>query len=478
MPTLAQKITATKASIVEVANKAAAIQAKLEALDEGAEPDAADVAALDQLDEDEKKFKAALLTFEKAEGILARAALPAGVDGSGTNPGAPALALSGAMKAKPSPKLFVRSAIAAFEFHHTHQPLEDIIERRWPNSLDLQESAKLITAVGKAAQNPAMTNVPAWAGALVRESWAAFMDLLGTEAIIPQIPMQRYTFEGGAPIKIPVRVDDWANQHLGAGFRKEGAPIRVGAAKLSSMSLAPYSMGVIGTFTMEMLRRSQIDFESAVERWMREDTARVMDTAFLDNNALVADTRPAGLQNGLPAGDTAASTGNDSDQILADLRGRIQSMANQGLGRNPYWLMHPSRAAGAAMATNAVGDLAFPSMANNILAGIPVRTSLYVPLDVVFLVDASEIAFAGGNPEFSYSEEATIHEDSGLPFTANAVTANTVLPIASGAAGAGVVATPARSLWQTYSGGIRSVWDASWAKLRAGAVQTITGVAW
>jgi hypothetical protein len=99
-------------------------------------------------------------------------------------------------------------------------------------------------------------------------------------------------------------------------------------------------------------------------------------------------------------------------------------------------------------------------------------------MDVVFLVDADELAFVGGNPEFSFSDQATIHEDDGMPFTANAVTGTSVLPIATGAAGAGVLATPARSFWQTYSGGIRSVWDASWLKLRAGAVQTITAVAW
>ena len=473
MPSLAEKITAAKAALVAKADAATAIKTKLEALEDGASPDPVDVAQLDQLDQDTDKLQKDLEVFMQAEGLLARAALPAG-----HQRGSAAVATTGALQVKASPKLFVRSAIAVFECHHTHRPLDEVLENRWPGQLDLQESAKLITGIGKAAQNPAMTNVPEWAGALVRESWAAFMDLIGTEAILPQLPLQRFTFDGGAPIKIPARVDNFANQHLGAAFRKEGAPIRVGAAKLGSVTLSPYNMGVIGTFTMEMLRRSIIDFEAAVERWMRQDTARVLDTAFLDDEAAVPDLRPAGIQAGLAAGDTAASTGNNSDQILADLRGRIQSMANQGLGRSPYWLMHPSRAAGAAMATNAVGDLAFPSMANNILAGIPVRTSLYVPLDIVYLVDASEIAFAGGNPEFSYSDQATIHEDAGMPLTENADTGASVLPIASGAAGSGVVATPARSFWQTYSGGIRSVWDASWAVLRPGAVQTITGVGW
>jgi HK97 family phage major capsid protein len=461
-----------------IAQLKAQMQAKLEKLTqltEKDEPDDTDGNAIEELNADLTKHNEDLKRLLEAEKLLAAGAQPAAPAAPAQQRGgAPGLALSGAMKAKPSAKLFVRSAIAAFEAHHTHQLLEDILERRWPDEVGLLETATLVTRIGKAAQNPAMTTVPEWAGALVRESWAAFMDLIGTEAVIPQIPMQRYTFDGGAPIKIPVRVDDFANQHLGAAFRREGDPIRVGAAKMGTQELAPYNMGVIGTFTMEMLRRSVIDFEAAVERWMRQDTARVLDTAFLDAAAAIPGLRPAGLRNGLPAGDTAASTGNDSDQILADLRARIQSMANQGLGRAPYWLMHPSRAAGVAMATNAVGDLAFPTMANGTLASIPVRTSLYVPIDVVFLVDASEIAFAGGNPEFAYSDQATIHEDAGMPLVDGA-TADTVLPIVDGA---GAAAQPVRSFFQTYSGGIRSVWDASWGKLRPGAVQTITGVAW
>ena len=87
---------------------------------------------------------------------------------------------------------------------------------------------------------------------------------------------------------------------------------------------------------------------------------------------------------------------------------------------------------------------------------------------------SGEIAFAGGNPEFAYSDQATINEDAGMPLV-NGATGDTVLPIVDDA---GAAAAPVRSFFQTYSGGIRSVWDASWAKLRAGAVQTITGVAW
>jgi hypothetical protein len=72
---------------------------------------------------------------------------------------------------------------------------------------------------------------------------------------------------------------------------------------------------------------------------------------------------------------------------------------------------------------------------------------------------------------------ATLHYDSGAP-NADHVTGASVLPLVTGAAGAGVVATPARSLFQTHSAAVKAVWEVDWAVLRAGAVQTITGAAW
>ena len=46
----------------------------------------------------------------------------------------------------------------------------------------------------------------------------------------------------------------------------------------------------------------------------------------------------------------------------------------------------------------------------------------------------------------------------------------TPLPIATGAQGSGVLATPTRSLWQTDSLGLRMIMDLNWALLRTGTV--------
>jgi hypothetical protein len=203
---------------------------------------------------------------------------------------------------------------------------------------------------------------------------------------------------------------------------------------------------------------------------MIEDTAKRLDSVFLDDRPEVADTRPAGIRNGIAAEDTAASSGTDPQQIQSDLRKRVSAMTNNGIGRRPVWLMHPDRATGLASLWNSVGLPAFPSMnaATPTLMGYPVITSITVPAALVFLIDTAEVAFAGGTPRFSYSDQAAVVEQDGLP-----ITDGVQAPVGTLDAG-----TPARSLWQTYSGGIRALWNVTWARLRAHSVQVLTGCAW
>lgn len=471
--TLAEKIAAAKAAIVERKDALQAVTNKITALAEGEAPDDADVAQIDELSGQIERDCANLAALEKAQTALARGAQPAG----GAGGGAPAVATSGALQRKGSVDLLVRNALCAFESHVTHEPIDSIVARRWPNSLEMAETSKLLAhgAITKAAQNPAMTNVAGWAQELVRESYGAFMDLLQAESVVPRIPMARYEFDGFASIKIPARTTGAKN--LAAAFRAEGAPIRVGAQQLTSKTLTPKTMGVIGTFTKELLKRSTPNIESAIRQWMLEDTAVALDAAFLDDTAGTT-IRPAGIQNGIAAGDTAASTGNTAANITTDIRGRLTAMAGHNMLTRPVWVMNPARFYGVSMCLTATGELAFPEAANSkTLAGIPVITSTTVPDDVVFLIDAAYLGFAGGAPSFEGTDVATIHEDDGSPNT-DMVTGPTVLPIATGAAGAGVVATPVRSLFQTHSAAVKAVWEIDWAVLRAGAVQTITGVAW
>jgi hypothetical protein len=147
---------------------------------------------------------------------------------------------------------------------------------------------------------------------------------------------------------------------------------------------------------------------------------------------------------------------------MTDLRGRLQQMASLNLGRKPVWIMNPARAWGLQLATNAVGAVAFPEMSSGSLIGVPVVTSTNVPADVVFLIDAAEVYFAGGAPRFMGTDVATLHMEDTTPLAING----------------GTPANPVRSLYQTNTAAIRAMWDLDWAMNRSGCVQTITAVAW
>jgi hypothetical protein len=93
-----------------------------------------------------------------------------------------------------------------------------------------------------------------------------------------------------------------------------------------------------------------------------------------------------------------------------------------------------------------------------------VVTSTNVPAQVVFLIDAAEVYFAGGAPRFMGTEVATLHEEDTSPAA-----------IVGGTTGTPAPATPVRSLFQTNSAALRCVWELDWTVMRTGAVQTITG---
>lgn len=373
----------------------------------------------------------------------------------------PAISSNPAARVKDTQKadLLIKSALVAFEAYVKRVPVENVIEARYGDDEVIKAVAGITT---KAAQNPAMTNVANWAQELTQQSYGAFMDMLRGESVIPRLPLTRYEFMGYASIRIPQRAAA-ASPNLAGAFRAEGAPIRVGAMQLTAATLTPKSMGVIGTYTMELLERSTPQIEAIIRDAMIQDTATALDAAFLGNTAGSA-TVPAGLQTYATGANTAASAGATTADIITDVRGRIQQITSLNLGRRLVWVMNPARWYGVQLAVTAAGTPAFPEASSGTLMGIPVVTSTNVPAAIVYLIDASEVGFAGGAPRFLGTEVATIHEEDTAP-----------LPIVDGAA---APAAPVRSLYQTNSAALRAVWELDWTVLRPGAVQTLTAVAW
>jgi HK97 family phage major capsid protein len=421
-------------------------------------------AKMDDSQESQDAVQAAIATVEKATAELdrlkaAEAAISKSVARAAQS-AAPAINSNPAAKVKDSEKadLIFKTAFCSFDAYVKRIPVAQAIEQRYGDNEVLKSVAGIMT---KAAQDPAMSNVAGWAAELVRESYGAFMDLLRGESVVPRLPLARYEFNGAASIKIPMR--GAATPNLAGAFRAEGAAIRVGAMALTARVLTPKSMGVIGTWTAELMERSTPQIEALIRDAMIQDTATALDTAFLGTTAGTL-TVPAGIQTYATGADTTASSGATTANIITDVRGRMQQLMGQNLGRRPVWIMNPARWIGVQLAVTAAGTPAFPEAAAGTLMGYPVVTSTNVPAAIVYLIDAAELGFAGGAPRFMGTEVATIHEEDTTP-----------LPIVDGT---GAAAQPVRSLFQTNSAALRCVWELDWSILRPGAVQTLTAVAW
>lgn len=466
--------------IAALATKQAADLATLEGLVATLDKDTGNTTVKTQIDgltEQMQKDAGALVTFQNIEKAQARFALPV------ASPGIVVARPRGEVKADH----IWRAGLVMFDAYHTRRSIEEVLKARYGDD-ELTHDVALLALnhhspgrglddlrgrlIERAAQNPAMTNVPGYAQELVHQTYAAFMDVLKGTSAVAKVAFRSDSFENGAPIIVPYRVDKepFPDNFEGA-FRREGDPIRVGRLRTGAKTLYPFSMAVIGHFTRELLRRSTPSIEAMIRQAMIDDTASILDNLVFGAGAAVAGLRPAGLTNGIAAGDTHAATATptiaDIDSDLNKLIKQLVAVRLMG-GPSTSWIMNTANALALSSLTNALGGAAFPGLSaqGGTLKGYPVAASSFFPLDQVLLVDGAGVFMAGGTPEFDMSTEATLHEENTAP-----------LPIGSAGTPA-VVAAPVRSLWQTNSAALRMLEEISWDELRTGAVQQLTGVAW
>jgi HK97 family phage major capsid protein len=263
------------------------------------------------------------------------------------------------------------------------------------------------------------------------------------------------------------------------------------------MELFRYKLAAITTFTEELAQRATPAIEGILREALREAYAEVLDAALLSNAAAVQGVRPSGLlYDDFGAAAIAPLTptaGGGEDAVRGDIMGLMAALTGKKLGARPVLLVNNLDALGVSMMTSALSEYLFrDEMQSGNLMGIPVISSANVPQHHVVLVDAAYLATAFDPPMFDVSNIATVVENSAdtTPPTMVAVTA-------SGAAGAAagqvaptegvMVNTPtataaagsvARSLWQTYSIGIRMVAPTSWGVMQSGAVAHVTPTTW
>jgi HK97 family phage prohead protease/HK97 family phage major capsid protein len=438
---LAERITAKQAEVAGYRKDLEELEQKFA---DGVDPSDEETVQVEELAGAIEKATSELQTLQRAEKALATQAVQRA---------APQIITR--RKEYKKGELVFRLAALNFIAHVKRKSIADVMAERYAHENDLAE-------IVKAAQNPAFTNVPGWAQELVQEQIVGFLDLLEPESIYPKLRARGVSMNLTSPVKIPGRDP---SKRMGGAWVGEGAPIPVRGGRLTSQTLGMHKLAVISTFTRELAESSTPSIESIIRQFILEDTALTVDQNLLDDGAASA-TRPAGLKTyatEIPA------TGATEDAIAADLQAAIGVLVAGGGTRDPVWLINPGNALYLSFLTNALGESPQWLRTNGQMANVPYITSGNVPMDEIWLVDAADFVTANGdNPEFDVSDVATIHEEDTNP-----------LPIiAQDAVPAAVASSPVRSLWQTYSVGVRMVLPISWAMRRTGMVAVITGVQW
>lgn len=440
MKTLAEKITASKTALADMRDR---LQKAVDGdIDESV------TAEIDELNASIDAEEKTLTQLEAAETRLAASATTTGTQVATTQRN------FATVKTAVKGDLLYKHATASFFAHVNKTSIANALTQLYPGHTALDTYIK-------AASAPARTDVPGWAQELVTTTTADFLESLQPLSIYAGLTAKgnRFTFGRAGVVKVPRRLP---TPNLAGDFVGEGDPIPVKQGALTSVTLTPHKLAVISTFTRELAQHSTPAIESMIRNMILEDTAIVLDTKLIDAVAASA-IRPAGLLNGVTL---IASAGNTSANIATDIRAVLAPIAALNGGRRLVWLINPARLVGLSMVQTGAGTFLYKDeLAQGRFFGYEVIASNNVPANTVILVDAADFVSAANDaPNFDVSDVATLHMEDTAP--------------AEIVDGAGAVAQPVRSLWQTASIGVRMMQDVSWAMRRPGMVQGLSGVNW
>ena len=389
----------------------------------------------------------------------------------------------GHVERKPGEVIF-KHATAALIAHVSKMPIEVALKKAYPGDKGLAQ-------VVKAAIDPAATDVEGWAQELTEEANQGFLDILRGDFVTPQLWSAaglNLNFMGNTAINIPGRAG--TDTDMASGFTGERDAIPVRRMTTDTQKISPYKWGAISTFSKELSMRSVPSIQALVQASMIADTGTQLDNDYLGAAAAVSGYRPAGAMNGVTG--TAAATGGATvgDDMLADLKALINPFYAANLSGGIRICMHPSNALAMSLVLYNGTYLFKDELARGTLMGIPVIQSTNVPVDELQAYVMSAQAVGIGSTTFDVSDSATIVEidDSGSNGTTNPAMEQ-AYPRTDQSGQVGDAAThnaddlnttkaPIRSLWQTESVGVKLVQYLSWATLRDGSVNRITGVSY
>ena len=476
---IADRVSAAEAELLK--NNDALVEAT-KAL-EAAPDEEALLAQVEELASIVEKNANTVEALKKAEAALAARATPVS---------APAVVPQMKKDGKGNGDLLWKMATAQFIAFSQRKEVGQVLAERYKDNDQLPAA---IDYVQKSVVNPAMTSVSGWASELVRTDIQGFLDTLRTVSVAAELAArsQRLNFGGYDSITVPMR------NPLGATLTEpawvgEAGNIPLTQFSFGSAKLNRYKLAAITTFTRELADRSTPQIEGLLRDALTEAYAQVLDAALLSNAAAVTGVRPAGLLNNVTG--VAGTSGGGEAAVLADMKTMINAMTAARLGARPVLIIPTANRLSLSLMMNPLGQRAFADeIAAGRLLGVEVISSQHVPASTAILVDASTFATAFDTPIFDVSDVATVTEANangtaptmaataaqaaiGAVGTAGQVPVNSGIAVA-GSTGAAQVGQQTRSLWQTYSVGIRMIAPTSWALLRGStAVQETTSITW
>ena len=440
------------------------------------------LAQVEELSAIVEKNSNTVAALKKAEAALAARATPVA---------APAV-IESRKDAKGDGSLLWKMGAAQFIAFAQRKDVNQVLDERYKGATDV---AAAMDYVQKSVVNPAMTSTAGWAQELIQSDVQGFLDTLRTVSVAAELASRsmRLSFGGYDSITVPMR------NPLGATLTEPAWVGEAGAIPLTQFSFGSarinrYKLAAITTMSREIAERSTPQIEGLLRDALSEAYAQVLDAALLSSGAAVAGVRPAGLLAGVTAATGTAGSGEAA--VIADMKAAITAMTNARLGARPVLIINTANRLSLSLMMNPLGQRAFADeIATGRLLGVEVISSQNVPANTAILVDASTFATAFDAPMFDVSDVSTVVESNangtaptmaataaqaavGAVGTAGQVPVNSGIAVA-GSTGAATTGFQARSLWQTYSIGIRLVAPTSWALLRgSAAVHSTTAITW
>jgi hypothetical protein len=291
----------------------------------------------------------------------------------------------------------------------------------------------------KAAAAPAMTTVAGWAAELCTAAVPNFILSIQRRSAWANVltKASQVSLLGHGNERVPV-----AGLAPPAMIVAEGSPIPVRKGAFSPLSLVPFKLACIATFTQEL------GMSSNIEGALRSILSQSISDG-LDATAFGASGTTGSILTG--ATTVAASTATPLETAMRkDFEALLAAMT--GPSPDTIFVMSPQKALLAS-------SWLLPSFAYQVAASTALSAT------TVIAVDPQGVAAAlAAEPKIVLSENAAIHEDDSPSALSAVASPNTV-------------AAPIRGLFSTDAIAMRTILHTGWIA-RSGAVAQVTSVTW